>query len=239
MANFKVHVTVATVLCGALSTGLMVSGVIDAPTSIILMLAGIIGGVLPDIDSDHSIALDISFTLLAVIVSFLVMFNQPYGRSVVEMLLVWCGAYLVMRFVVLRMFRAMTRHRGLFHSIPAAMLAGLVALHLMTSMITPSPIDSWLIGIFVTVGYLIHLLLDELNSINFLNVRIKQSSGTAFKLYESDHLLLSAVIYVAVAILFFAAPEQSQVGDAILNGDRYIEIWSYFLPKGSWFSGGG
>jgi len=55
MANFKTHVSVAAALSGVLATGFLAAGV-AAPKDVWLYFAmGTVGGVLPDIDADHSI----------------------------------------------------------------------------------------------------------------------------------------------------------------------------------------
>ncbi|MBT6878078.1 MAG: metal-dependent hydrolase [Gammaproteobacteria bacterium] len=82
-------------------------------------------------------------------------------------------------------FKKFTVHRGIFHSIPAALVMGLLSIHLFVSY-------GWerdglqVIAASVTIGYLCHLLLDEINSaVNLSGVPFipKRSLGSALNIF--------------------------------------------------------
>ena len=54
MANFKTHFTIAAAASAMGATTLLGANIITADTAIYLTLSGTIGGLLPDVDSDHS-----------------------------------------------------------------------------------------------------------------------------------------------------------------------------------------
>ena len=56
-----------------------------------------------------------------------------------------------------------TVHRGMFHSIPAAVLSSLITLSILNIYIDSVDLKL-LFSISVGIGYLCHLVLDELNS---------------------------------------------------------------------------
>jgi hypothetical protein len=54
MADFKTHLVVASTLSGVLAIGTLVAGVATPKETLVYFCAGTIGGVLPDLDSDHA-----------------------------------------------------------------------------------------------------------------------------------------------------------------------------------------
>ena len=66
MANFNTHLAVASVTSGMLATlSLSIDGVYIYDV-LALFAVGVMGGILPDIDSDNSAALRIIFNLFAI-----------------------------------------------------------------------------------------------------------------------------------------------------------------------------
>ncbi len=43
---------------------------------------------------------------------------------------------------------------------------------------------SWFYGLFLFGGAMVHLLLDEMYSVNLMGMTMKRSSGTAMKFYQ-------------------------------------------------------
>jgi hypothetical protein len=101
------------------------------------------------------------------------------------LILAGAGAYLFVRFVVTWLLKRYTVHRGMFHSIPAAIIAGQVAF-----LVAPQVELKWriLTGAAVMLGYLSHLVLDEIWSIQFRygKMKLKSSFGTALKIFGRD-----------------------------------------------------
>jgi len=86
------------------------------------------------------------------------------------------------RFVIGGIFRRFTKHRGMWHSIPAALIAGLA-----TFLVCGCPelgvrvFKAWA----VVIGFVSHLVLDEIYSVDWRGrkIRVKSSFGTALKWY--------------------------------------------------------
>jgi hypothetical protein len=74
MADFKTHTLVATVISGGLGIGALVTGLASPADAFCYWLAGSLGGLLPDIDSDESLALRIVFRLFGALVAGLLAF---------------------------------------------------------------------------------------------------------------------------------------------------------------------
>src|SRR5712691_11156710 len=104
MANFKTHVSVAAALSGCLATGFLATG-IAAPKDVWLYFAmGTVGGILPDIDANHSIPGRMLFSFFALVVAFLTLFSRAGTYSIAELSLLWVVTYVVVRYVIFQLF---------------------------------------------------------------------------------------------------------------------------------------
>jgi hypothetical protein len=103
--------------------------------------------------------------------------------------------YLTIRYGVAWVVSRWSVHRGMFHSIPAMLIAAELA---YLSYPSDSSRVKFLVGAGVALGFFSHLLLDEIYSveINGIKVGLKKSSGTAIKMFGEAFLpnvLTSAV----------------------------------------------
>jgi membrane-bound metal-dependent hydrolase YbcI (DUF457 family) len=89
--------------------------------------------------------------------------------------------YLAIRFGVAWLFRRLTVHRGMFHSLPAALIAAELVFLADNGPDTPGRM-TLAVGVFL--GFLSHLVLDELYSVDTrgLKVRLNKAAGSALKL---------------------------------------------------------
>jgi len=65
---------------------------------------------------------------------------------------------------------------------------------------------AWLAAAFVCGGYLIHLLLDELYSVNFMGSTLKKSFGSALTLFNRSSWLSYLLLYAIVGAGFYLLP---------------------------------
>ena len=127
MANFKTHLYAASGISGIAAIACMKAGAAPYSETPLLLALGTLGGLLPDIDSNRSVPVRIGFNLLAVASAFVAMFQFAGRYTVLELALVWLGAFLTVRYLVLELFNACTSHRGIFHSLLAALFFSLGA----------------------------------------------------------------------------------------------------------------
>ena len=177
---------------------------------LLVFLAVIMGSFLPDLDMDEGLPFQILFGLLGAALSGLNFYTQ-YESGDHDLKKLCISALLVfvaVRFIGGFIFERFTNHRGMFHSIPAAILSGLMALWSLDYF--SIHLDGKLfIGLAVTVGYLGHLLLDEIySSINIRNHSLlpKQSLGSALKLYSASHIA-TFFVYLAIFLIGSSLPE--------------------------------
>ncbi|MFH1046883.1 MAG: metal-dependent hydrolase [Patescibacteria group bacterium] len=206
MASFKTHVSGGTAVgmaVGAISLLLGISSY-DFGWVILLAVAVIAGSVAPDIDSDSSIPFHMTFGTLSLLVA--VVSAVPIWRLFAGEWLLVIGLpvaiALTVWFVVGLAFRKVTHHRGMVHSLPAGVLAGLI-IFLVGTRIGLTEWQAWLLSVAFCVGYLLHLVLDEIYAaVNFQGLRIvpKKSFGSALKLFSHSRSA-NFVVYAAIAVI--------------------------------------
>ncbi|QDU88345.1 hypothetical protein Pla175_17200 [Pirellulimonas nuda] len=185
MADFKTHVTFSGVLgCGYTAAGLM-TGVPPATAFVAGGLCGV-SGMLPDIDSDSGRPRREAMSFAAAIVPMLLVdrFRQ-LELSHDCMVLFAAVLYVGIRFVGARLIGRWSVHRGMFHSIPAALIfAGLAFLIAGATDLQMRYFKAF--GVFI--GVISHLVLDEVYSVDMRGIRpkLKKSFGTAVKFWGND-----------------------------------------------------
>ena len=172
----------------------------------LIFVATVVGAFLPDLDSDTSVLLKILliiFSVLGSAVAGWIVFNQEDsswlrlgGMSAFSGLFIYYG--------IGGIFKKLTNHRGIFHSIPAVLLSAMLTLTLLNQIDLDVNIKI-IISLSVGFGYLCHLILDELNStVNLGGIPFipNKSIGTALKLY-SKNWKISLGVYVITGWLLF------------------------------------
>ena len=179
MANFATHIGVGTVASGMLATLTLAADVVAPENLVAVTLAGVLGSVLPDIDLKDSRAGRAMFAGLAAFFSFAVLFAFAEKFSIAELWLLSIGTFLFFRFVVHAIFHRMSYHRGIYHSILAGLFFAFVTAIAYYYVLGRHEGVAWLAGGFMFIGYMVHLVLDEIYSVDVLGTRVKRSFGTA------------------------------------------------------------
>ena len=226
MANFEVHLGMATIGGGVVSAALYGAHIITPGDTALCWAAASAGGILPDIDLATSSASKNIFTGFGIIgaLSLVIGLNDRFGILLVCV----CAAalYCVIRYGGKKLFAKMTAHRGIFHSILAAGFFGVVVID-VGSHIGLSEFSAWMIGSFVCLGFVIHLVLDEVYSVDLGGARIKRSFGTALKVWDYDDRLRSGILLVAMLILVAFLPVPHQFWHVINDPSAYNDIVSH------------
>lgn len=232
MANFKTHFVTTALSSGALSSAFLTLGIFNNSQAMVAFGVGTLAGLAPDIDADNSKPLNIAFTVIAIIISFFTMFAQTGKLSIVEMLLFWLLVFFFIRFVVMLVFQMLTKHRGIFHSIPMALFLSQLCTLIFYHLYEVEEGVAYMYGCFFLFGYLVHFLLDELVSVNLFGLYIKKSLGTALKFFDKETPFLYLVLYfIVVSLAFFMPPMESFVALAS-KMDNFFTIW---FPKEGFF----
>ncbi|VTR97870.1 metal-dependent hydrolase [Tuwongella immobilis] len=184
MAGYRGHLSLSTP-CG------VAVGVLGVTYFGVQPTVGILGGVmctlsgmLPDLDSDSGVPMRETFCLLGAMVPMLLLRRLTQSSlSEDQLLLVMIGLYAGVRFGLQSIFKHFTVHRGMFHSIPAMLIAGGVAFE---SYGSEHYSDRLYLACAVMIGFFSHLLLDEIYSVkvSFGGVKFNQFAGTAIKFFS-------------------------------------------------------
>lgn len=238
MADFKTHLIGAATVSGLAATVLVMTNHFPHQAIMGYFILGVIGGLLPDIDSPHSIPVRLTLMMLAVIAGFLVAFTFANRYSLVELIVLWVGCFVLIRYGLLEAISRLTVHRGLVHSIPMALSAGLITTFLAYQAFNASVVHAWMCGVFMSVGFITHLLLDEFYSVNLFGKKLlKKSFGTAFSLGNLKQPFATAVLYLVTIGLFAACPPSQPFVQLMVNPQTYRGMTERLLPGEVWFAG--
>lgn len=229
MANFKTHLQVASIGSGLACSLFYTSGHLSEGEAFLCWIMGTLGGILPDIDSDNSHSLGILFGAFSIIACG---FTAVAWIHTWPLVWVWGACvlvYLGVQFGVRYVFARFTAHRGIFHSL----LACLLFMFLAASggvLLGASSTVSWFLAIFLGFGYCVHLLLDEMFGVDFMNVEIKRSFGSAFKLFDYKNARTSGLMAVVVVAAFFLTPSYAEFISIILDKQTYLTLVANITP---------
>ncbi|MDP6554664.1 MAG: metal-dependent hydrolase [Pirellulaceae bacterium] len=207
MADFKTHIATSSVV-GA-GYGIAGYALLGAPSTCVLS-AGLCGlaGTLPDLDSDSGVPVRETMTFASAVVPMLMIDRfQTMGWSHETIVLAGGILYLGVRFGVGALIKRYTIHRGMWHSLPAAAIFGLLAFLICSC-------DDTTLRLFktgaVVLGFMVHLILDELWAVDLKKLRLKKSFGTAMKLWGNNRWG-NVSVYAKLGFLVLLA-----IGDPII-----------------------
>lgn len=235
MANFTTHIAVGTVVAGTLATLTLAANVIATENLIPITLAGVLGSVLPDIDLKDSRPSRALFAGLAIFFSFAVLFSAAGRYSIAELWILWLGTLVAVRYGVHTAFHNLAKHRGIWHSILAALFCAVATTVVFANVLDRHAGVAWLAGGFMFIGYLVHLTLDEIYSVDVMDTRIKASFGTAMKLFDRRYPYASAGMAAALALAIWIAPSPTVFVAGLSSHDMWAGLKSELLPKETWF----
>jgi membrane-bound metal-dependent hydrolase YbcI (DUF457 family) len=207
MANFDTHFHGGAVV-GIVGVGLgSAFGLFSPLEGGLYLAASIVGGLLPDIDESNSIPSRVVQYLLA---SFLSLGGILKGLELnVGLVPHWAVAVLIgviSYFAILSLFQFLqqfVRHRGVFHSIPMGILLGIWAVEAGYYLLHLPNFQAYLLGGFLGLGFLTHLVLDEIYSVEWRKRRLKKSFGTALKFWSNSPKATSRLYILLIISLFF------------------------------------
>lgn len=191
-----------------------------------------VAGMLPDLDSDSGIPLRETSLFIAAIAPMLMIDRfRDMGLTHEAMALAAMLIYIAIRFVAVEFFKRYTVHRGMWHSIPAALVAGLGAY-----LIMPCPSEAIRVykSLAVLIGFLTHLILDEIWSLDFSRgrLRIKRSFGTALKFFGNSWLA-NVSVWGKLGLLCYLAWGDHGVLDRLRQRVR-LDRERYTIPEPNW-----
>ena len=190
MPSFKVHIAASSLAGTAVaSLGITWQGW-SPPVAVLAGLAGFVGGMVPDLDSDSSSALRLIGVLVSVIlaVAAVHMLSRMNTAPLVTAL-GGAGLLLVFNTAGVSAFKALTRHRGMWHSLPTAAAYG-AALAVVFAPLGRTA--AWGVAVVGVCGALSHLLLDAVFGLTLNPLKLWSDSKGAS--------ILTWVVTIAVGV---------------------------------------
>ncbi|MDR0522052.1 MAG: metal-dependent hydrolase [Planctomycetaceae bacterium] len=209
MGSFRQHMTCSTAAGVALG-GIAYAAGFAPPVCAVSAGLCSFAGMLPDIDSNTSRSFQECIYLASGLGCLLfVQRLRQFGWESDSVILGGVLAFLLIRFAGGGIVRKITSHRGMIHSIPMAVFAGEVTFFMTVGSVQ----DRVLKAAALTLGYLSHLILDEICSIDSTGriPRLKKSFGTALKWSDPKRKLPVLLLYTLVICLGYAALTHPEV----------------------------
>jgi len=220
MASFAQHVNTAVVISGIAIAPLYGSSLIDINQALALLFFGLIGGILPDIDLENSKPIQITSSILSIFIPLLAILTLLESLSISKMLFIWFLSSIILHFIIFQILLNFTVHRGVIHSIPMGIVFAQILVIVFHQLLEFSDIFSLLCGLFLFMGFIIHLLLDEIVSLNAFGMSFKKSLGSALKIYDSNNILGSIFLYISIIVLAIYYP---------INYSHFVTIYNSFI----------
>ncbi|MDR3634085.1 MAG: metal-dependent hydrolase [Isosphaeraceae bacterium] len=212
MGNYRQHLGFAGVLGVGYAVGtFLLTGIHWLYGSVAALLATI-SGLLPDLDSDSGVEMKGFTGMLGVLVAVAVWegLGKVHPPPAFELHL-WAtvSSYVAVRHGIRRVASRLTVHRGISHSIPTCAVWGsLVYLYYPTGTHSLRLV----MAVAVMLGFLSHLLLDEICSVDLSGARVNKAFGTAIKFWAPSPWSTVAV-YLLLSYLTWRILELWPEGD--------------------------
>ena len=235
MANFTTHIAIGTVVSGALATLTLAADVVAPENLVAVTLAGVLGSVLPDIDLKELRPSRAMFAGLAIFFSFAVLFNAATKFSIAELWILWLGTLVAVRYGLHTLFHRVSVHRGIWHSVLAAVFSAVATAIIFNRVLGKPEGVAWLAGAFMFAGFITHLTLDEIYSVDVMDTRIKSSFGTALKLFDRRHIAASLAMASATALAIMVSPSTTTFVEGLGSRSMWSGLQQRLLPTDKWF----
>ena len=217
MGMFREHLAVSCACGTALGAGMWVGTPATAAQAGVAATLTAVGGMLPDLDSDAGRPIrEVTALLGAAVPMVAVRRLIEVGHSLDAAVGLGILSYWAVRYGGSFLLKRWTVHRGMFHSVPAMVVAGLLA---FLAYAHPHPGVRLLMATAVMTGYASHLMLDEWRSVDWsgLTPRLKSSAGTAVK-WAGPDAGANAVCYTLLACCAYAAAASGDLIDVDARG---------------------
>lgn len=209
MAQFREHIAVGAVASVAIVTSAYSYGYITDPVMLTTLFAlTTIASFTPDLDSDSGLPFHLIFGTFSVLCGAAALYlvlqtHQNDWRYLAGIPLAVLAAVWIIAGTI---FKKFTEHRGMMHSTPAAVIAGLLTFLAARYLALPQ-MQALIFAAAVTIGYTTHLVLDEIwagfsaDGIPFLP---KKSLGTAIKFFSPHSKLMNVATYgILFGLVYF------------------------------------
>jgi len=198
--GFRVHITGSTIVGVGYGAAAWYIG--DVPPVTCVLGGGLcaVAGMMPDLDSGPGVPLRESVAFTAAVVPIMLLHRfQQMGLPLEARIILGAAVYLAIRFGLAWLLKTYSYHRGMFHSLPSAAIAGQIA---FLAFAAEEALHRYFVSSAVVLGFLTHLVLDEIWSVKmgWFGPKVKKSFGTALK-FSGPKLWPNLITYGILAVL--------------------------------------
>ena len=224
MANLQQHLIASSAIGIVGSSFMVLNSNADYSDFYTYTLASIIGGLIPDLDSDDDNAATTIFSIAGIFISSYILIwllpslykiDVPY--SYVSTIIIFALGIIFSRFGLYNIFKKYTQHRGIWHSIPMCIIISSALLLSLYYILGYSKAESINISWFIFISYLVHLLLDEVVRKDFMNNNCNKGFGNAMTIFSWKHKLYYGVSWSVAIILLISLPNSMGIYSNIIN----------------------
>ena len=202
MGNYRQHMALSSTLGVLYAAGSSMLGGVHWVYGTVAALLTTLAGLLPDLDHPVGVELKGFTGILGVLAAVAVWYR--IGRGIPDLpfeLHMWLalGAFVFVRHGLRRTLTRMMVHRGISHSIPMCAVWGAAT---FLSYPSTSPLIRVTMASAVILGFMSHLVLDEMFSVDLTGKRIKRSFGTAMKFWAPS-MTSTLAVYALLSVLAY------------------------------------
>ncbi|MBL7663101.1 metal-dependent hydrolase [bacterium] len=216
MASYQSHINVSAI------TGLLyaIIGVvlIKASAELALLAAGLIvvTGMLPDIDGGEKSPAHEFGCFLGALVPFILFQFHPeiFNGSAIRLASILLGSYLISRIFVVRILKAFTIRRGLFHSVPAALIATELT---YLVFFDANHRERLYLAVATMLGFMSHLMLDATSNVDLIGNAFggAEPKPRALK-FRGNSSLATVAVYAVLILCTYLVLQDLTVGNKIV-----------------------
>lgn len=226
---FREHIAIGAIISMVVVVGVYFYALVTDPWLLVILFGvTIVGSFLPDVDSDSSMPFYLVFgtaTLVAGGIVLLYTLSSPYAADWRTLIGIPAAALLFFWFVIGGIVKRYTKHRGIFHSLPALAIAG-VGTFLLARHYGLDDTVAWVFGAAIAIGFASHLVLDEIHAgvtLDGIPFNPKNSLGSAIKMF-SRSTRTDVAAYLVLAALMYSAFQTPVAQAYFYNDSEVIEI---------------
>jgi len=188
LAGYREHISVSGMMGLAYAFAAIFLFGFTAVQAAVAAILTWVAGMLPDLDSETGRPVrELANVTAAIAPMLLFQHSSSIGVSSDRAMLVALVIYGAVRYGAPEILGRLTVHRGMFHSIPALLIASEIT---FLGYYSHDVRVRLLMAIGVGIGFLSHLVLDEVYSVqwNGVRIRLKKSAGSALKFMGKESL---------------------------------------------------
>lgn len=222
MPGFQAHITASSILGAGYGAAAWYLGGMPPATAALGAGLSAASGMLPDLDSGEGVPLRESAAFAAALVPMLMIQRfQQWGLPIEGIILASATIYVAVRYGLAWLIENFAKHRGMLHSVPAAAVAGQVT---FLAFASSEPLHRYFVAGAVVLGFLSHLVLDEIWAVRqgLFGPKVKKSFGTALK-FAGPELWPTLVAYGLVLVLGAIAAGDAHWGERMAHIRQHME----------------